>query len=99
MRMISSYSDAVPHASHSPSPIMLFEQTIFQGQVGNNFLQRGRLRAQLLDHRRRRLTGRIIPCQALLARFEEFLRLRVVQALADALTPLVGVGDALLPQP
>ncbi len=28
-----------------------FEQAIFQGQVGNDFLERGRLRAQFLDLR------------------------------------------------
>src|SRR6056297_686296 len=62
-----------------------FEQTVFKGQVSDDLLECRRFRAQLLDLRRGRLTGSI-PCKALLACFQEFLRPRVVKALADAFT-------------
>src|SRR6056297_466724 len=71
-----------------------FEQTVFQSQISNDFLECGRFRAQLLDLRRCRLAGSI-PRKALLARFEEFLRPSVIQALADAF-PATQRGDTLL---
>src|SRR6056297_3072118 len=96
VRMISSFSDAgylMPRTPHPRS--CFFEQTVFQSQVGNDFLERGRFRAQVLDLRRCRLAGGI-PGQALFARLEEFLRPSVIQALADPFTAAQR-GDALLP--
>ena len=71
---------ALPIPDHA-----FFEQTVFQGQVGDDLLERRRFRAELLDLWRGRLAGSI-PGQPLFACFEEFLRPRVIQALADALT-------------
>jgi len=62
-----------------------FEQTVFQDEVSDNLLECRSFRTQLLDLRRGRLAGSI-PCKALLACFEEFLRPGVIQALADTLT-------------
>ena len=95
VRMISSFSEAgylIPRPSHPRS--CFFEQTVLKGQVSHNLLQSGRFRAQFLNLRRCRLTLRI-PSQALFARFEEFLRPRVIEALADPL-PAAKCGNALL---
>jgi hypothetical protein len=60
------------------------EQTVFQGQLVDNLMEGRRFRAEFLHLWRRRLT-RSIPGQPWFARFEEFLRPRVIQALGDAL--------------
>ena len=65
----------------SPPDHAFFEQAVFEGQVGHDLLQRGRLGPELLDLRRGHLAGRV-PGQPLFARLEELLRPGVVQALA-----------------
>src|SRR5210317_1232373 len=74
-----------------------FEQAVFHVHFSDYLLERRRFRAQLLDLRRGRLAGRI-PGQALLARFKEFLRPRIIQALADALTAAESGNAFFAPQ-
>src|SRR6202035_5454184 len=78
-RMISSFSEAeylMPRPPHPPS--RFFEQTVFQGQIGDNLLERGRLTSQVLDLVRSCGTSRVTG-QALLASLQEVLRPAIVQ--------------------
>src|SRR5271157_1016140 len=59
-----------------------FEQSVFQGQLGNDLLQRRSLAAQLL-HFVRGCSPRRIAGQALLASLEEVLRPAIIEVLND----------------
>src|SRR5271169_5285020 len=91
--MISSFSEAqylMPRPPHPPSR----QQTVFQGQIGDNLLERGRLTPQILDLVRSCGTSRITG-QALLASLQEVLRPAIVQVLRDTLAA-AQLGDAVL---
>ena len=60
-----------------------FKQAVLKGQVGNAFLQRAGLAAQVLHLAAGRSTGSVAR-QAALARFYELLRPHIIQALGDA---------------
>src|SRR5262249_20220392 len=70
------------------------EQTVFQGQIGDNLLERGRLTPQVLDLVRSCGTSRVTG-QALLASLQEVLRPAIVQVLRDTLAA-AQLGDAVL---
>src|SRR5690606_23713745 len=82
--MISSFSDTGYLILARPHPrSCFFKQTVFQRQVGNAFLERTSLSAQILDL----ITGRStssIARQSALAGFHELLGPGVIQALRDA---------------
>jgi hypothetical protein len=84
----------VSHSSSPPSPIMLFLSRRFSRVRSATPPSERGLRAQLPSPRAGRLSGRI-PRKALLARFEEFLRPAVIQALGNPFTAAQR-GDALL---
>ena len=69
-------------------------QTVFQGQIGDNLLERGRLTPQILDLVRSCGTSRVTG-QALLASLQEVLRPAIVQVLRDTLAA-AQLGDAVL---
>ena len=76
-RMISSFSEAEKQ-SRLVLPIRrhaFFEQTVFQGQIGDNLLERGRLTPQILDLVRSCGTSRVTG-QALLASLQELIERR-----------------------
>src|SRR5215216_2814972 len=94
-RMISSFSEAgylMWRPPHPPS--RFFEQTIFQGQFGHDFLQRAGLATQVLDLVRRRGPGGIAS-QSLLPRLEKVFRPAVIQVLHDPLAA-AELGDTVL---
>jgi hypothetical protein len=62
---------------------MLFEQTVFQCQIGHAFLQGPGFAAQVLDLSGGRGTGGVAG-QAALASFHELLRPGVIQALGNS---------------
>ena len=62
-----------------------FEQTVFQCQISNAFLQRASLTAQVFYLIRCGSTRRVASKLAL-ARFHKLLRPGVIQALGDAFT-------------
>jgi hypothetical protein len=72
----------VPHVASSPSAVTLFfEQTIFEGQFGHDFLQRAGLATQVLDLVR--------------GGGQEVLRPAIVQVLRDPLAA-TQLGNAVL---
>ena len=79
----------------SPSAVTLFfEQTIFEGQFGHDFLQRAGLATQVLDLVRGGGPG-CIASQALLSSLQEVLRPAIVQVLRDPLAA-TQLGNAVL---
>jgi hypothetical protein len=85
----------VPHVASSPSAVTLFfEQTIFEGQFGHDFLQRAGLATQVLDLVRGGGPG-CIASQALLSSLQEVLRPAIVQVLRDPLAA-TQLGNAVL---
>jgi hypothetical protein len=79
----------------SPSAVTLFfEQTIFEGQFGHDFLQRAGLATQVLDLVRGGGPG-CIASQALLASLQEVFRPAIVQVLRDPLAA-TQLGNAVL---
>lgn len=60
----------VSHSSSPPYPIMLFEQAVFQGEIGQCLFQVAALTAQRLYFVAGRRTGSVTG-KTLLARFEE----------------------------
>ena len=74
----------IPHSWSRPSVITLFsQQTVFERQVGNAFLQGTGFAAQILHFAAGRSTGGVAS-QAALARLHERLRPGVIQALGNA---------------
>src|SRR5256885_16811400 len=94
-RMISNFSEAgylmwlPPHP-----PSRFFEQTIFEGQLGHDLLQRAGLATQVLDLVRGRGPGRIAS-QSLLPCLETVFRPAVIEVLADPLAA-AELGDTVL---
>src|SRR5262245_65506878 len=82
-RMISSFSEAgyscgvLPIRRHA-----FFQQTIFEGQLSHDLLQRARLPSQVLDLVRGRGPGRIAS-QSLLPGLEKVFRPAVIEVLDD----------------
>ncbi len=70
-----------------------FEQAVLQGEVGQRLLQVAALLTQRLHFVTGRRTGGV-PCEPLLASFEEFLRPAIIQAFGDPLTA-ADRGDAV----
>ena len=93
--MISNFSDAgylIPRLPHPRS--CFFEQTVPQSKFGDQLLQIAHLLAQAFNLARGRLAPNVAS-EALLARFEKFLRPAVIQTLGDAFMATQG-GDAVL---
>src|SRR5208282_699939 len=87
MRSISCLVSPIPdHA--------FFEQTVFEGQFGDDLLQGTGLAAQVLDLIRGRGAGRVAS-QPLFASLKEVLRPAVIKVLNDSLAA-AQLGDALL---
>src|SRR5947208_2578409 len=71
-----------------------FEQTIFEGQLGHDLLQRAGLATQVLDLVRGRGPGRIAS-QSLLPCLEKVFRPAVIEVLDDPLAA-AELGDTVL---
>ena len=84
--------------SHSPSSRIprhaFFENTVFQGQIGNHLLERHGLATQIVDLVRGGGPSRIAS-QALLASLQEVFRPAIVQVLRDPLAA-TQLGNAVL---
>ena len=76
--MLDTSCVAVPIRDHA-----FFEQTVFQRQVRNTFLERSGLAAQFLDLVGGGSTG-CIASKPTLSRFHELLGPRVIEALSNA---------------
>ena len=93
--MISSFSR--PDISFAVLPIprhAFFENTVFQGQIGNHLLERHGLATQIVDLVRGGGPSRIAS-QALLSSLQEVLRPAIVQVLRDPLAA-TQLGNAVL---
>src|SRR5215831_4225166 len=94
-RMISSFSEAgyscgvLPIRRHA-----FFQQTIFEGQLSHDLLQRAGLASQVPDLVRGRGSGRIAS-QSLLPGLEKVFRPAVIEVLDDPLAA-AELGDAVL---
>src|SRR5262245_51498776 len=94
-RMISSFSEAgyscgvLPIRRHA-----FFQQTIFEGQLSYDLLQRAGLASQVLDLVRGRGPGRIAS-QSLLPGLEKVFRPAIIKVLDDPLAA-AELGDAVL---
>src|SRR5256886_11502851 len=97
-RMISSFSEQdtscgiLPIRRHA-----FFEQTIFEGQLSHDLLQRAGLASQVLDLVRGRGPGRIAS-QSLLPGFEKVFRPAIIEVLDDTLAAAELGGAFLAPQ-
>src|SRR4029450_8135249 len=94
-RMISTFSAAgylMPRLPHPRS--FFFQQTVLQGELGHDLLQRLGLPAQVLDLIGRRGTRRVAR-EPLLARLEELLGPAVILRRRDPLAA-AELGDAIL---
>src|SRR5262245_5678555 len=81
--MISNFSDAEYLMKRPPHPReRFFEQTVFDQDLSQGFLELARLSLELLDLVRGRLTRRVAG-EPFLARLQELLRPTVVQVLID----------------
>jgi hypothetical protein len=94
--MISIFSDAVRLTRRPPrhDPSDFFKNAIAKRDLGHHLLELSVLRAQVPDL----ITGGFanrVPCQLLLARFEETLAPPIVKIGSDALS-VAQIGDTLL---
>src|SRR5215472_15676346 len=94
--MTSSFSEAEYLMRYPPHPParFFFEQTIFEGQLSHDLLQRAGLASQVLDLDRGRGPGRIAS-QSLLPCLEKVFRPAVIEVLDDPLAAAER-GDAVL---
>jgi hypothetical protein len=82
--MIFSFSEAGIACLALPPPSRFFEDTIFQGQVGNHLLESRGLAPQILHLVRGRRLG-CVTSQALLASLKKIFRPPIIEVLPNPL--------------